>query len=127
MIYINGADIYIPRGESASFDIVWGDTLPQEASDNVLWLKSDTTPEDGTPIRFSVKTDVDKLFPIIEKDYVVNNGFVTIPIESKDTNWLPFGAYVWDVRFMFPDAGEFDINTPIAKHLFYITEVVGNV
>ena len=129
MFYLDGGNIYIHRGDSASFDIVFGDSQSSNpnqitASDvyGINWI-----PEDGTPIRFSVKCDIGRLRPVIQKDYVVMNGFVTIDLNSVDTRGLPFGEYQWDIRLSFTDADTIDWNTPFNPFSFYVCEVVGNV
>lgn len=127
MIYVDGASVYLPRGETASFDIVFGNILPDDVSNPAVWFQNDEIPENGTKIRFSIKVNNDKLRPVLCKDMVVWNGFVTIPFETRDTRWLPFGEYSWDVRLFYDNVDEDDVNTPIAPHPFYITEVVGNV
>lgn len=128
MFYLEGGDLYIHRGDSASFDIVFGevDVLePNQISAQQVY-GIDWIPEDGTRIRFTVKCDVDRPRPIIQKDYVVWNGFVCIDLESRDTRFMPFGEYVWDVRLSFDDADTVDWNTPFDPFPFYVTEVSGN-
>lgn len=129
MFYIDGGDVYIHRGDTASFDIVFGDS--QGSSPNQISAKEvygiNWIPEDGTPIRFSVKCDTGRLRPVIQKDYNIFNGFVTIDLVSADTNVLPFGEYKWDVRLSFTDADMIDWNTPFNAFSFIVCEVVGNV
>lgn len=129
MFYLDGGDIYIHRGDSASFDIVFGDS--QGTSTNQISAQEvygiNWIPEDGTPIRFSVKCDTGRLRPVMQKDYVIMNGFVTIDFNSVDTRILPFGEYQWDVRLSFTDADMIDWNTPFNPFSLYICEVVGNV
>ena len=129
MLYLDGGSVYIHRGDTASFDIVFGDADNLQANQlsvrnvyGINWI-----PEDGTPIRFTVKKDVNRMRYIMQKDYVVMNGFVTIDLESSDTKYLPFGEYVWDVRLSFTDADTIDWNTPFDPFPFFVTEVVGNV
>ena len=129
MFYIDGGDVYIHRGDTASFDIVFGDS--QGSSPNQISAKEvygiNWIPEDGTPIRFSVKCDTGRLRPVIQKDYNIFNGFVTIDLLSADTGVLPFGEYKWDVRLSFTDADMIDWNTPFNAFSFIVCEVVGNV
>lgn len=129
MFYIDGGDVYIHRGDTASFDIVFGDS--QGSSPNQISAKEvygiNWIPEDGTPIRFSVKCDTGRLRPVIQKDYNIFNGFVTIDLVSADTGVLPFGEYKWDVRLSFTDADMIDWNTPFNAFSFIVCEVVGNV
>lgn len=129
MFYLDGGDIYIHRGDSASFDIVFGDS--QSTNPNQITARDvygiNWIPEDGTPIRFSVKKDINKLRPVIQKDYTVQNGFVTIDLTPPDTRYLPFGEYPWDIRLSFTDADTIDWNTPFNPFSFYVCEVVGNV
>ena len=171
MFYLDGGDIYIQRGDSANFDIVFGSqqdvytngivpeeyavidammvpALGAEVNDSMLDISVspgyfpvyppnkiilkdvygiDWVPEDGTPIRFTVKKDVDRLRPIIQKDYVVWNGFVSIDLMPIDTFALPFGEYVWDFRLSFDNADYVDWNTPINPCKFTVCEVSGNV
>ena len=128
MFLLDGGNIYIHRGDSANFDIVFGEV--DELGANQLSAKSiygiDWVPENGTNIRFSVKVDVNKYRCVIQKDYVVWNGFVNIDLMPRDTSRLPFGEYEWDVRLSFPDADYTDWNTPFNPFSFYVTEVVGN-
>lgn len=129
MLYLDGGSVYIHRGDTASFDIVFGDAdnlQPNQISVRGVY-GIDWIPEDGTPIRFTVKQDVNKFRYIMQKDYKVMNGFVTIDLESSDTKYLPFGEYVWDVRLSFTDADTIDWNTPFDPFPFFVTEVVGNV
>lgn len=129
MFYIQGGDIYIHRGDSASFDIVFGESSESDAEYQILakdvyginWI-----PENGTHIRFSIKCDVGREKALIQKDYVVWNGFVCIDLETKDTRSLPFGEYVWDVCLSFPDADIEDWNTPFNPFTFTVCDVVGN-
>ena len=129
MFYLKGGNIWIHRGDSASFDIVFGQAQANNefqisARDiyGVNWI-----PEDGTHVRFSVKCDVDKPKAVIQKDLVVTNGFVSIALFPKDTRGLPFGEYKWDIRIGFEDSDTMDWNTPINPLSLYVCEVVGNV
>lgn len=127
MFLLDGGNIYIHRGDSASFDIVFGEV--DKTNDNQILAKDlgvTMIPEDGTHVRFSVKVDVNKIRSVIQKEYVVNNGFVTIDLTSSDTSYLPFGEYQWDIRFWFTNGDIIDWNTPFNSFPFYITEVVGN-
>ena len=127
MFLLDGGNIYIHRGDSASFDIVFGEV--DKTNDNQILAKDlgvTMIPEDGTNVRFSVKVDVNKIRSVIQKEYVVNNGFVTIDLTSSDTSYLPFGEYQWDIRFWFTNGDIIDWNTPFNSFPFYITEVVGN-
>ena len=54
MIYVDGASVYLPRGETASFDIVFGDILPEDVNNPAVWLRNDEIPENGTKIRIFV-------------------------------------------------------------------------
>ena len=128
MFHIEGGDIYIYRGDSASFDIVFGEVEKLEPNQisaqevyGINWI-----PENGTHIRFSIKADVERRRPIIQKDYVVWNGFVCIDLPPRDTYYLPFGEYVWDVRLSFDDADMVDWNTPFNPFKFTVCDVVGN-
>ena len=171
MIYIDGSDIYIPRGDSASFDIVFGSqqdvytngiipeeyavidammvpALGAEVTDTMLDISVEPghfpiyppnsiivkdvygvnwVPENGTPIRFSVKVNTGKQKAVITKDYVVWNGFVCIDLTPRDTWCLPVGEYVWDIRLSFPNADVIDWNTPFNPCKFTVCEVVSNV
>ncbi len=170
MFYISGPDIYIHRGDSANFDLVFGEvpdistegTIPSpwgvidammvpaveaDVADGILDIGLEKAsfpvypsnaiivkdvyginwvPEDGTILRFSVKCDVDRPKCIIQKDYIVNNGFVSIDLEPRDTWFLPFGEYTWDFRLSFDDADYYDWNTPINPSKFVICENVSN-
>ena len=129
MFYLDGGNVYIHRGDTASFDIVFGDG--QGESENQILARDiygiNWIPEDGTPIRFSVKCDTGRIRPVIQKDYVIMNGFVTIDLNSVDTRGLPFGEYQWDARLSFLDANGRDWNTPFNPFSFFVCEVVGNV
>lgn len=126
MFEVQGAKVLIQRGDAASFDIVFGE-VTEYTGNPVILYPSESIPENGTKIRFSVKKDLDRPRSVIEKDMVVWNGFVTVPLESKDTKYLPFGEYYWDIRLFFDNVDEPDPNTPIIPYPFYVTEVVGNV
>lgn len=130
MFYINGGDIYIQRGDSASFDIVFGEANAEELGENYISVSDvygiNWIPEDGTHIRFSVKVDTEKYRCLIQKDYVVMNGFVTIDLMSRDTRDLPSNQYVWDVRLSFDNADFTDWNTPFNPFPFYVCDVVSN-
>ena len=131
MFYLDGGNIYIHRGDSASFDIVFGDVDESEYDRNTVIAKDvygiDWIPEDGTPIRFTVKCDCGRMRPVIQKDYVIWNGFVCIDLPTKDTRCLPYGTYQWDVRISFSDADTIDWNTPLNSFDFTVCEVVGDV
>ena len=128
MFYLDGGDIYIHRGDSATFDIVFGDV--DNIQSNQFSVKSEYgsswIPEDGTAIRFSVKVNTERPKCVIQKDYVITNGFVSIDLRPIDTQYLPFGEYQWDVRLSFPNADIIDWNTPFNPFPFFVTEVVGN-
>ena len=129
MFYLKGGDMWIHRGDSASFDIVFGEV--DELASNQISAQEvygiNWIPEDGTPIRFSVKCDSSRMRPVIQKDYVVWNGFVCIDLMSKDTSCLPFGTYQWDIRISFDNADMIDWNTPMNSFDFTVCEVIGNV
>ena len=170
MVYINGSDIYIHRGDSATFDIIFGpvadvmteSVIPEEyaiidammvpavgaeVNDSLLDISCqpasfpvyprnsivikevygvDWVPEDGTPIRFSVKCDTGRLKPVIQKDYTVCNGYVCVDLMPIDTACLPFGEYVWDIRISFQDSDFYDWNTPVNPCRLIVCENVGN-
>ena len=126
MFAVDGADIYISRGDDASFDVVFtGEDVDPDG--NTVYYRVNEIPEDGTPVLFSIKADTERPRCLVEKELKVYNGFVTIPLESKDTNYLPFGEYTWDIRLFYHDIDYFDINTPILPHSLHILGVVGNV
>lgn len=130
MFCVNGGEIYIHRGDSASFDIVFGEVDPNELGENQISVSEiygiNWIPEDGTKIQFTVKVNTEKYRCLIQKDYVVWNGFVCIDLLPKDTRCLPSDEYVWDIRLSFDDADMTDWNTPFNPFPFYVTEVVGN-
>lgn len=125
MFAVDGAEVYISRGDDASFDIIFTGERQDGEGNEVYFLVNDI-PEDGTPIRFSVKADTGRLKPVIEKDLVVRRGFVTIPLNSKDTSCLPAGDYTWDIRLFFKDIDYYDVNTLLLPHGFHVIGVVGN-
>jgi len=171
MFHLDGGDIYIHRGDSASFDIVFGDersvlteglipegyavvdaialpALGAEVDGDMLDISVNPgsfplyppsaiivkdvyginwVPEDGTKIRFSVKCNTNKFRAVIEKDYIIMNGFVSIDLEPRDTAYLPFGEYEWDIRLTFDDADTLDHNTVFNPQKFTVCEVVSNV
>ena len=128
MFYLDGGNIYIHRGDSATFDIVFGDV--EGTDENEISAKDvygiDWVPEDGTTIRFSVKCDTGRPKPVIQKDYVVWDGYVCVDLMPNDTDCLPPGEYVWDIRLSFPDADFLDWNTPFNPFNFFVCEVVSN-
>lgn len=126
MLALDEAEVYIPRGDDASFDIIFSGIKEEDDGRSVYFLVNEI-PEDGTPVRFSVKADLGRLKPVIQKDLVIRRGYVTIPLESKDTNCLPFGDYYWDIRLFFKDAGAYDVNTLLLPHGFHVIGVAGNV
>ena len=130
MLYIDGGSIYIHRGDSASFDIVFGEVDPNELGSNQIAASEiygiNWIPENGTKIRFAVKVDVDRYRNLIEKDYVVWNGFVCIDLLPRDTHCLKFGEYQWGIRLFFDNADMVEENTPFNPFPFYVTEVVAN-
>ena len=130
MLYLDGGNIYIHRGDSATFDIVFGEVDKSELGPNQLSVADvygiNWIPENGTKIRFSVKVSTDKYRCLIQKDYVVWNGFVCIDLMPRDTRPLPSDEYVWDIRLHFDDADFEDWNTPFNPFSFFVTEVVGN-
>ena len=121
MLYVEGMDIYITQGDSASVDIVFGVAEPDTPS--TVTIETSDIPVDGTKIRFSVKLALDRMKCVIQKDYTIADGRVTIPLEPYDTDGLPFGDYFWDVRlFGGPDGPV----TPIQPQGFHVLEVVGD-
>ena len=125
MFALDGGDVYISRGDDASFDIVFTG-LDNQSDPNVVYYRVNEIPADGTKIRFSVKADTGRLKSVIQKDLEVRNGFVTIPLDSIDTHGLPFGDYAWDVRLFHDTSNGHDLNTPLLPHGFHVIGVVGN-
>ena len=102
MLVIHKHEIHIPKGEPGSFDIQY----------------TVAPPEDGTKILFSVKKSVKDENALIEKTMEVDDGKVTIELDSADTDLDP-GDYVWD---LVEETGY----RPITPALFSIGKVVGN-
>ena len=102
MMVISGRDIYIPKGEPGSFDVQY----------------TSEAPEDGTKILFSVKKSTEDEKALIEKTLVIDDGKITIELESADTDLEP-GSYKWDLV-------EEDGYRPIIPSAFVIGRVVGN-
>ena len=130
MFYIDGGDIYIHRGDSASFDLVFGEVDQNELGENQISVAEiygiNWIPENGTHIRFSVKVNTEKYRCVIQKDYQVWNGFCCFDLTPKDTLYLPSQEYKWDVRLFFDNADMIEENTPFNPFPFYVTEVVSN-
>lgn len=102
MLVIHNHEIYIPKGEPGSFDIRY----------------TSEPPADGTRILFSVKKDEDDENALIEKLMTVEDGMITVELESSDTDLEP-GNYKWD---LVEESGY----RPIVPALFSIGRVVGN-
>ena len=126
MICVDGGSVYIHRGDDASFDSVFGEVTPEDVNNNVLYFPSSEIPEDGTEFLFTVKVDVERPRAVIKKKVRIWNGFATVTLPARDTAYLPFGEYKWDIRLLFPNVDGLDVNTPFNSQSFFVTEVVGN-
>lgn len=102
MLVIHKHEIYIQKGEPGSFDIQY----------------TSEPPEDGTKVLFSVKKDENDENALIEKLMTVEDGKITVDLESDDTNIEP-GNYKWD---LVEESGY----RPIVPALFSVGKVVGN-
>lgn len=102
MLVIHKHEIHIPRGEPGSFDIQY----------------TAEPPEDGTKVLFSVKRSAEDDEALIEKTMEVDDGMITIELDSADTDMEP-GDYVWD---LVEESGY----RPVTPALFSIGKVVGN-
>ena len=128
MFYLDGGNIYIHRGNTASFELVFGNVAPEELADNQISVAElygiDLTPEDGTRARFSVKVSTDKYRSIIQKDCKVMNGVCSVDISPNDTKYLPFQTYKWDVRLFIDNDEYVDELTPFTPCQFHLLETV---
>lgn len=102
MLVISDHDIYIPQGEPGSFDIQY----------------TSEPPADGTRILFSVKKHDWDTEALIEKTMEIDDGKITVELESGDTDLEP-GRYKWDLV-------EENGYRPITPAWFTIGTVVGN-
>lgn len=126
MIQVINGSIYIHQGDDASFDIVFEDYDPEQVyGKNTIFMQSDSAPEDGTLVLFTVRVSYDKPRYLIKKAMKVYNGFTTIPLYSRDTACIPPGEYFWDIRFAIDNVDGKDVNTPFNPNPFIVTEVIG--
>lgn len=109
-VNVNSFDIEISRGDCASFCIEF---------------TGEDVPNDGEPVVFTVKKTENYETPLIKKELFVKDGEIYIDFYNLDTQNLPFGDYVWDIRF--PDLlGTGEPFTPMKPAKFTIAKVVGN-
>ena len=83
MVNINNKDIRITRGDSCIINL----TIYDSAGDEY-------TPAPGDTIIFTVKSDINNDYKVIEKEF--NNSEITLL--KSDTISLNFGTYFYDVR-----------------------------
>lgn len=108
MLRMSGKDIYLTRGDSASFNLVIynGNSIYNlQEGDNVVFT-----------IRQEPKKTPSIPTPLLNK--VFNNNVVVL--NPKDTNFLQYGQYKYDVQVTFSDGG---VNTIVAGSIYLMSEV----
>lgn len=105
---VSGTTITLTRGDTFIADILITD------KDGNQYI-----PVEGDKVRFAMKASYSDLKPLLIKDIPIET--LTLIIEPKDTAYLNFGKYVYDVQ-LTKATGEVD--TFITKAKIYITEEV---
>ena len=106
MFKINGNEISITRGDSASFSV----TLKHE-DESAYSLDPEAT------ITFTVKKDTSQPKSLIKK---TNTGDTSFTLAPEDTSSLKYGEYVYDIQL---NVGE-EVLTVVEPTLFTVTEEV---
>lgn len=108
MLSVVGHDIIVSRGDTGAVTITFTGDVPA----------------DGTVALITVRKSPDMIeTPVWEKRVDVENGSVTFPLTTSDTD-IQWFDYCWDVRLLYEDTS---VYTPFAPALFRVTEVVGDV
>lgn len=98
MLYIEGTNIKLTRGDTAKFSISVYATSGKEYS-----IKENDT------LRFTIKKSVNDLSPLIQK---IIHGGDDIHILPEDTKGLKIGGYVYDAELTTADGDVFTIIPP---------------
>lgn len=106
MLVVKDSNIFLTRGDSASFDIDIKD-----GNDKDFIFTQDFT------LIFTVKKYCDSKFNLIQK--TLSNS-ITFEISPEDTSNLPFGEYFYDVELRTNDK----VFTVITPHKFVLEEEV---
>lgn len=108
MLTMKGKDIYLTRGDSASFNLIIYN------GENIYTL------QEGDHVVFTIRKDPKNTpnnpAPLLNK--VFNNNVIIL--NPQDTNLLNYGDYKYDVQITFSDGG---VNTIIAGNISLTTEV----
>lgn len=105
MLYINGMEISVPRGDGC-----------------VLTFTFTSETVNGMECLFSVKRKTCMQNASIEKRVPIQNQRAQIMLSHEDTD-MDVGEYKWDIRILQGGVP----NTPIQPQRFCVLEVVGNV
>lgn len=107
MIELNGHDIRISKGDTAQIGIVL-------SADEII---------DGATAIITMKRKPGDVMALWEKTVPVENGQVTLKLDTADTNRKP-GEYWWDVRLKLQNG---TVYTPFKPGRLIVYEVVGDV
>lgn len=102
MVKVQGTNIYMTRGDTATINLSIKDNRKEEYE-----------LVEGDVVVFSVKREIE------DKNYVLQKAFIDkqIVIEHEDTKNLDFGKYVYDIQVTFSDGKVSTIITPSELHL----------
>ena len=108
MLRMSGNDIYLTRGDSASFNLII-------YNGEIIY-----TLQNGDSVVFTIR-QLPKNTPSIPTP-LLNKTFndSVIVLNPSDTNFLGYGQYKYDVQVNFSDGG---INTILAGNIFLQNEV----
>ena len=108
MLRMSGNDIYMTRGDSASFSLV------------IYNGKNIYTLQEGDNVVFTIR-QIPKNTPTIPTP-LLNKVFGnnTIVLNPNDASFLQYGQYKYDVQITFSDGG---VNTILAGNIFLQSEV----
>lgn len=114
MLYINGNDIKLTRGDTALIDLVIYTAPPEDVNKKVYEL------QDGDSVYFAVRK-----YPKTGRyrDYLIEKEFkdLSITLESEDTQYLKYGQYFYDCTLYFANG---EVNT-ILNGRFTLTSEIG--
>lgn len=79
-------------------------------------------PVEGDSLRFAMKKSIKDEECVILKDIPIDT--MTLKIDPKDTKWLPFGNYIYDIQLKRGEEDDEYVDTVITTSTFTITEEV---
>lgn len=109
MFKLNGFDLTITRGDTASIEFTFTGDAPSESDRVIAAMKPDKKKKDTLWEKTLERTA---------------DGKYVLRIESQDTEDLKFGNYWYDIRVLYEDG---EIVTPMEPARFTVGEVVTNL